>query len=594
MSLLALAAVFLGAAVVAVPIFRRLGLGAVLGYLVAGLAIGPWGLNLFSQVEDLLHFAEFGVVLLLFIIGLELQPKRLWTLRKSVFGQGGAQVLITATVISGVVYLLADLTPGAAVTIGLGLSLSSTAFALQTLAEKHQLSTRHGRSAFSILLFQDMAVIPMLALLPLLSPVEDTSTGNPYLLAARTVAVLIGVVVGGHFLLRHVLRLVARSGVQEIFTAMALLTVVGTALLMEAVGLSMALGAFLAGVLLADSEYRHELEANIEPFKGLLLGLFFIAVGMSVDVGLIVASPGLVLALVVGLLAIKFAVLFALGRFQGLDFTSSLNLAAIISQGGEFAFVIFNMAVGDRIMDAALADLLIVVVTLSMVFTPLLFGLSGYWAGKLKAPASKGPYDQPPAENQMVIIAGFGRFAQITARILRAKKIPFTALESNQEQVDLARLFGNKVYYGDASRLEVLRAAGADTATAFVLAIDDVEESLHIAATVRKHFPGLKIYARARDRQHAYRLMDLGIDVVWREMFLSSLELSRDLLRGLGYSGAESNRVISRFRQHDEQLLYAHRSLHSDHEKMVHITRQAARELEELFTQDEANEAQTE
>ena len=591
MSLLVEAAVFLAAAVIAVPLFKRLGLGAVLGYLAAGVAIGPWALGLVSDVDHILDFAEFGVVLLLFVIGLELQPARLWTMRRSVFGLGGAQVFVTAALLSVAGYAL-GLGPTAAGVVGLSLSLSSTAFALQTLAEKNQLTTRHGRTAFSILLLQDLAVIPMLAIVPLLGLKATGPLDSSGVIAAvQTVAIVLAVAVGGRYLLRPLLRVVAATGTREVFTAMALLTVVGTALLMETVGLSMALGAFLAGVLLADSEYRHALEADIEPFKGMLLGLFFIAVGMSLNVGLVAQRPGLVLALVAGLIAIKFLVLFSLGRLTGLTQTSARSLAVTLSQGGEFAFVIFGVAVAAQLLEPGLAELLIAVVTVSMAVTPLLSFLNDKMAGSSPEKRAAGEFDAPPEKERHVIIAGFGRFGQIVARVLRAKKIPFTALEISPARIDFVRKYGNKIYYGDASRLALLHAARAGKAAAFVLAIDDVEASLRTAATVRKHFPELTIYARARDRKHAHRLMDLGVTIMRRATLHSSLDLAGALLTGLGLTASEAEQAVETFRQHDEMLLFAHYWHHNDEEKMQALSKEGARELEELFEQDAAEEA---
>ena len=592
MSLLGQAAIFIGAAVVAVPLTKRLGLGAVLGYLAAGMVIGPWGLGLIGDVESILHFAEIGVVLLLFIIGLELQPSRLWTMRKSVFGLGALQVAISA-VILGAAGLALGLPWVAALIVGLSLSLSSTAFALQTLAEKGQMPTRHGRAAFSILLFQDLAVIPILALLPLLAPRDGAAEQDlmsQALAAALAIGAVAAVILGGRLILRPGLRLVAASGIREVFTAFALLTVLGTALIMEQVGLSMALGAFLAGVLLADSEYRHALEADIEPFKGLLLGLFFIAVGMSVNVGLLIERPGEIALLVVGLIAAKMAVLAGLGRAWGLNTRSSVYLAAAISQGGEFAFVIFGIAVGAQALEPGLAELLILVVTISMAVTPLLIlAVERLAAGRGKTGQGE---DQAPAveEENQVIIAGFGRFGQIVGRVLRAKRIGFTALEASSAQVDFVKKFGNKIYYGDASRLDLLRAAKADQARILVLAIEDVEVSLRAAETVRQFFPNLTIYARARNRDHAYKLMDLGIDHVTRETFHSGLEVARSVLGGLGLSNTESRKIVETFRAHDERRLMAHRDIHHDEDKMAAMARTWATELEEILEDDERAE----
>ena len=589
MSLLAQSVIFLGAAVVTVPIAKRNGLGSVLGYLAAGAAIGPWALGLISDVESILHFAEFGVVLLLFVIGLELRPARLWLMRRAVFGLGGVQVAATALVFGGAGALL-GLSWKEALVAGLALALSSTAFALQNLAEKNQLTTRHGRAAFAVLLFQDMAVIPILALVPLLAAEGGAATGVGVALSVlKVLAVLAGVVVGGHFLLHQAFRLVARSRVREVFTALALFTVVGMGLLMEAVGLSMALGAFLAGVLLAESEFRHALEADIEPFKGLLLGLFFIAVGMSINFGLVAERPLALAGLVIGLLLIKFAVLLVLGRASGLATASALKLAAVVSQGGEFAFVILGVAIGNRIMGRELAELLFLVVIVSMVLTPVVSLAVERLTGRRNG-AAEAAYDMPADDENQVIIAGFGRFGQIVARILRAKGIGFTALEASPEQVDFVKKYGNKVYYGDAARLDLLRAAKADQATVLVLAIDDVEASLRTAETVRNHFPNLTVYARARNRRHAYQLMDLGIDVIQRETFLSSLEIAREVLKGLGLPDYDAERTVETFRQVDERRLYDSYGMHDDEEKMIYLAKQAAEELEEMFAQDEKTE----
>ena len=581
--------IFLAAAVIAVPVFRRLGLGAVLGYLAAGVAVGPRGFGLVGDVGSILHFAEFGVVLLLFVIGLELQPTRLWTMRRSVFGLGGAQVLVTAALLALAAYALGA-PPLAAIVAGLGLSLSSTAFALQTLAEKGQLTTRHGRAAFSVLLFQDLAAIPMLALVPLLGGgMEGAGGGDIALGIAKVAAVLAAVVIGGRLVLNRLLRLVAASGIREAFTAMTLLTVVVTALLMEVVGLSMALGAFLAGVLLAESEYRHALEADIEPFKGLLLGLFFIAVGMSMDLHLIVDEPLTVLGLVAGLVLLKAAVLFGLARLTGAGPMVALRLAATIAQGGEFAFVIFGAAVMAGAMPEPLSSLLILVVGLSMAATPPLMAAAEWLAARGEAPP---PCDmeQAPVEENQVIIAGFGRFGQMVGRLLRARKIGFTALEISPDQVDFVRRFGSKVHYGDASRLDLLRAAKAGAAKIFVLAIDDVEASLRTAETVRRHFPNLKIYARARNRQHAYGLMEIGAEMIERETLLSSLDVGRRVLEGLGFTASEAARTTEMFHDHDVRRLNEHFEMRHDEERMVRLAREWAVELEELFEQDAAEE----
>jgi monovalent cation:proton antiporter-2 (CPA2) family protein len=575
------ATLFLLATVLLVPVFKRIGLGAVLGYLAAGTAIGPSGLGLVSDVDEILHFSEFGVVLLLFIIGLELQPKRLWVMRKSIVGLGALQVLVTTAAL-GLAGRALGLTWTEALVVGFILSLSSTAFALQLLGERQELTSRHGRAAFSILLFQDMAVIPALALIPLAAPEADHARQFSLWDVAQVVAIVGGVVLGGRYVLYHAFRWIAQSRVNEVFTAMALLTVAGTALLMDAAGLSMALGAFLAGVLLADSEYRHALEADIDPFKGILLGLFFISVGMSLNIGLIHAQWYLVLALVTGLLAIKFAVLAVLARLAGLSWSPSLRLAGVLPQGGEFAFVLLGSVAAAKLVPGDLVSLLIVVVTLSMAATPLIY----LAVTRLLRPTAAAPFDEIQAQDNQVIIAGFGRVGQIIARILRAKRIPFTALDSSSEHVDFVRRFGNKIYYGDASRLDMLRAANAEKAVLFVLAIDDVEASVRTAQLVRQNFPQLKVLARARNRKHAYRLMDIGGITVWRETFHTSLKMAEEVLKQLGLRALEAERAVATFEKHDENRLRANYESHTDQEKMIYLAREAAKELEELFNRD--------
>jgi monovalent cation:proton antiporter-2 (CPA2) family protein len=589
---LAQTAVFLAAAVLAVPLFRRFKLGAVLGYLAAGVVIGPSVLRLVADVDSIMRFAELGVVLLLFVIGLELQPSRLWILRRSVFGLGGAQVLLTALVL-GLIAFAFGLSWQSATVLGFALAMSSTALVLQVLAERKQLTTRYGRSAFAILLFQDLAVIPLLALIPLLAAGPAVAHGvNLWLAGLKALAVIAAVVVGGRMLLKPVFDVVARADIQEIFTAAALLVVIVVSLLMSAVGLSMSLGAFLAGVLLADSEYRHQLEAAIEPFKGLLLGLFFISVGMSVDLSVIAREPVTIVAAVAGLMLLKAVIVFAIGRLAGHGAESARNLAAALSQGGEFAFVLFGLAAGYRIMDAQLVDWLVVVVTLSMAATPFALAFNDALSRKLRKPLSEEQFDNIDAGDSRVIIAGFGRVGQIVGRILYVKKIAFTALDRSPEQVESVRRFGSKVYYGDASRLDLLRAARADRAKILVLAVDDVEASIQTAETVRRHFPQLKIYARARNRFHAYRLMDVGCELIERETFRSSLHLAEGVLTALGVSEWEAQLTVTRFQAHDEKTLVRQRAVYHDETQLRQTAIEAAKELEGLFEQDREDAAQ--
>jgi len=591
MSFLQEASIFLGAAIIAVTLFNKFGLGSVLGYLMAGVVIGPWGLGLITGVEDILHFAGLGVVLLLFIIGLELQPSRLWVLRRSIFGMGMVQVLATAVVFT-IIGVALGLEIAAAAVIGIGLSLSSTAFVLQLLAEKKQLSTVHGRASFAILLFQDLAVIPVLALLPLLG-VSDTVTTQAEVTqkVITGVVAIVALVVGGRYLLRPLFRLVAASGGQEIFSATSLMLVIVSTLLMDMAGLSMGLGGFVAGVLLADSEYRHEIEANIEPFKGLLLGLFFISVGMSVNIGLLASQPGEVLALVAGLLLVKFLVLYGLGLGFRMPVRCTRNLAFVLSQGGEFAFVLFPVAAGYRILDASLTETLVLVVSLSMAATPLLFMFNEKVLKPRLDDRAQPVFDRIDDPAAPVIIAGFGRVGQIIGRLLRIKRIPFTALEISQTQVDFVRKFGGKLYYGDASRLELLRAAHIEQARIFVLAVNDIESSLKIAATVKRNFPRLEIYARARNRHHAHMLMDLGVKIFVRETYFSSLRLAEEVLCGLGLERADVAASIEKFTNYDEAALIRQHAIHHDETRLIQSVKEAAEDLQSLFETDVASQS---
>ena len=589
MSLLAQIAIFLAAAVIAIPIFRRFKLGSVLGYLTAGIIIGPASLGLIKGVEATQNIAQFGIVLLMFVIGLELQPSRLWVLRRSIFVLGTAQVVATAIGVGVVAYFLFDQTWQAALVIGFALSMSSTALALQLLAERGQLNSQFGRSAFSILLFQDVSVMPALALLPLLGASEMSAAPGGWLVI-KLIAVLGAVIIGGRYVLRPMLRIIAASGVAEAFTAAGLLIVLGTALLVSQVGLSLSLGSFLAGVLLADSEFRHELEADIEPFKGLLLGLFFISVGMSANLGLVREKPFLIIGLTVCLVVFKILVLWAIGRISGLSENASRGLAISLPSGGEFAFVLFGVAAGLRIMDSQVADLLVLVVTASMILSPVLLAL---YDVTFKASESDGrPFDTPVELYPKVIIAGFGRFGQIVGRILRAKQIAFTALEANQTQVDFLRSFGNQVFYGDASRLELLRAARAENAEVFVLAIDDVEASVKTAQLIRQYFPHLKIFARARNRQHAFRLMDLDVRYIIRETLVSSLEMSVQVLEALGQSKSKAVETVHRFRAYDEATMAKQHAVKDDEKKFLATTRESAEQLLHLFEADSEQPAE--
>jgi glutathione-regulated potassium-efflux system protein KefB len=589
---LAETAILLAAAVLAVSLFRFLHLSSILGYVAAGLVIGPWGLNLIGNVGRITRVSEFGIVLLLFIIGLELQPTRLWVMRRTVFGLGAAQVAL-CTVLLGAAAWSLGLAPVAAGIVGFGLSLSSTPLVLQVLAERGQLHAQHGRAAFSILLFQDLAVLPVLAVLPMLAPQDSAAaSGNAWWLGLlKLLVVIAGVIIGGgRLLLRPALRIVARARVAEVFTAAALLTVIVTALIANQAGLSASLGAFLAGVLLADSEFRHELEADLEPFKGLLLGLFFLCVGMSANLGLLKSEPLTLLAVTGGFLAIKVLSVAALGRLARCRGGSAWKLGFTLPAGGEFAFVLFTLAARERLLDGATADLLVLAVTLSMMLGPLLLIAQEVVLSRWLRPPQPA-YDPIDERDRPVIIAGFGRFGQIVARVLRMRHQSFTALDSSQTHVDFVRRFGNKVYYGDASRLELLRAAGAATARILVLALDDVEASIRTAVLAREQFPGLKVFARARNRQHAFALMDAGVSVIVRETYSSSLEMAGRVLEALGDSPAAARAAVHRFREHDEATLAAQYQVKEDETKFLATSREAAQQLEKLFESDEPKRA---
>jgi glutathione-regulated potassium-efflux system protein KefB len=592
-SLLQAAVVFLFAAVLTVPLAKRLQLGAVIGYLFAGVIIGPSVLGLIGNPESVSHISELGVVLLLFIIGLELSPKRLWVMRKAVFGVGMAQVLLTGLVIGSVALLAFGQPLNTAVVLGLGLALSSTAFGLQSLAERKELNSPHGRLAFAILLFQDIAAIPLIAMVPLLAGTGDNVSASDGLThGLEVLGVIAIVVVGGRYLLRPVFRIVAKTKIQEVSTATALLVVIGTAWLMDLVGVSMALGAFLAGLLLADSEYRHELESQIEPFKGLLLGLFFMSVGMGANLSLLLSEPLIVLGLTLLLIFIKLPLLFIVGRLAGgLGKESALRLGIVLAAGGEFAFVVFKIGSDQGLFDARLYDILVLTITLSMAMTPLLLlGIAHLLKPKPVTVEVPDEYKDINTDSPRVVIAGMGRMGQIVARILRAQNIPFVALDTAVESIEFSRSFGNvPVFYGDPLRPEILRAAKVEQAEFFIIATDDPDINIKTAELVNKLYPNIKIIARARNRQHVHRLLDVGAQAV-RETFYSSLEMSRRTLIGLGLSQTQADARISRFKRHDEQVLAAQHLVYDDAAKVLQTAREARKELAQLFEADRLEE----
>ncbi|WP_181708110.1 monovalent cation:proton antiporter-2 (CPA2) family protein [Chthonobacter rhizosphaerae] len=556
-------ATYLAAAVASVPIAKRLGLGSVLGYLVAGLVVGPSVLGLVNADPEMMHVAEFGVVMMLFLVGLELQPSRLWQMRGAVFGLGGLQLGVTAVAVAAVALLFGQ-GFGPSVAIGLILAMSSTAIVLQALAEKGLLKSPPGEATFAVLLFQDIAIIPILAVMPLLggAGASEAAHADPTLIdrlpgwaAALTVLAAVAlIVVAGRLALRPVLDFMATTRLREIFTATALLLVASTALLMQSVGLSPALGAFLAGVVLADSEYRHEIETDIEPFKGLLLGLFFISVGASINVSLVLAEPVLLAALVAGIVALKALVLYPIARAAKLARSDAALMAIALSQIGEFAFVLLSFAGQNRILDGGTGSLLTAAVALSMLTTPVLFILfERLTAGRADRPDDRAP--DTIEERNRVIIAGFGRVGQIVGRILIGRGIKVTVLEHDAEQLEALRRFGFKLYYGDARRHDLLHAAGADEASILVVATDDKDTTAAIIEMARRNFPHLKIIARAFDRPHAYELEALGADSVVRETFAGSIEMGTETLKALGLPGFESERIGRIFRRHDTETM---------------------------------------
>lgn len=593
------ALVYLTAAVVSVPIAKRIGLGSVLGYLIAGVIIGPAVLGLIGEGgQDIIHFAEFGVVMMLFVIGLELEPSLLWKMRNSILGLGGMQVLVTSILV-GVAALIAGVHWQASIALGLTLSLSSTAIVLQTMKEKGLMKTDSGQSSFAVLLFQDIAVIPMLAIFPLLATQAVNSYDDHQTLVgslpgwAQTLSVLAAVasiVVGGKYLIRPVFRFIAQSRLLEIFTAAALLLVIGIAVLMTQVGLSPALGTFLAGVVLANSEYRHELISDIEPFKGLLLGLFFISVGASINFNLILESPLPIAGLVIILMVVKGLVLFSLGKFFKIGIDQNLIFSVSLAQSGEFAFVLFSFAAQNSIIETNIINIMVAVVALSMAMTPIVIVINE----KLILPRF-GTKEQVERESDTieednpVIIAGFDKFGNIVGRLLKANGIGTTVLDFDSDRVEILRKLGLKVYYGDASRHELLHTAGAEKAKLIIIAFDNAEKNISLVATVKKHFPHLKILVRAIDRPDAYELLNTGINEVYRETIDVSLRMGIDAMRMLGVRAYRAHRAAKTFLKHDEKALRELSLMHGDKKEYLSAARQYIAELEELIQSDDTD-----
>jgi glutathione-regulated potassium-efflux system ancillary protein KefC len=592
------ALVYLLAAIISVPVAKRLGFGSVLGYLLAGMIIGPFVLGLIGhEGEDVMHFAEFGVVMMLFLIGLELKPNLLWQMRRSIFGLGGLQLLISAAAIAVVAVLLGQ-TPGAGIAIGLMLGLSSTAIVLQTLTEKGLIKQTSGQASFSVLLFQDISVVPILALIPLLAgksgPAPEAAGEVRYLAGIEItgwfqvlliLVVITGIVVVGRYFARTIFRIIARTGLREIFTATALLVVIAIAITMDLVGLSPALGAFLAGVVLANNEYRHELETDIEPFKGLLLGLFFISVGASIDFRLLVATPGIVMALLAGLIAIKFIILFILGRVFGVRGGQNTLFAFSLAQGGEFAFVLVAFSVENGVLAQSVSNLLILVVALSMAITPLLLLFNDRVLFPLVFRTQNvDEHDEIEESGNPVIIAGFGGFGMVIGRFLIANGLNATILDDNPDNIQVLRKLGYKVYYGDATRPDLLRSAGAGDAKVLVVAVSDKANSLKIIDLAQRNHPHLKIMARSTDMDHMYELMKRGVKDMVSDTFESSVDLGIKTLGHLGYNSYHAHRLAQTFKAHNNKVVHDLYTHHQEDEKhYLSEAKKHAVELEELL-----------
>ena len=565
--------VYLAAGVIAVPLCRRLGLGSVLGYLIAGMVIGPWGLALSADPQTVLQFSEFGVVLLLFLIGLELNAQRVWSLRRAIFGLGGVQVGATIAAVAAIALALGQpLAVG--VVAGMGIAMSSTAIGLATLSEKNLLQTPGGQASFAVLLFQDLAVIPLILVLGVLGGESD---GFHLMDLAKALGMIVLLIAAGRVLVRPVLRFVAQARLREVFVGFSLLVVLGTAALTEWAGLSMALGAFLAGVMLADSEYRHELELDIEPFKGLLLGLFFIAVGMSVDLGLFLRAPWLVLGIALGIVALKLAILFPIAQLFGYcNRADAGTFAVALSQAGEFAFVLFGAA--GSILPKETAAILNAGVAVSMLTTPLLFNL--YERLNFQEPEKRAA--DTIRESNPVIVAGFGRFGQVVVRVLRGLGIGATVIDHDPGQIDTVRRFGWKAYYGDATRMDLLESAGAAQAKLLLVAIDDTEGAMRMVQRARRYFPGLAIVVRAHSRTDAYEYAEMGVPAV-REMLGSALDATGRVLGTLGYSEREVETILRRFREYDEQQISRNAPHRHDVDKLIALSEQGRRDIAELL-----------
>lgn len=571
---------FLLASAIAVPLFRRLGLGAILGYLVAGIVIGPQGLSLIHDPAEVLHFSELGVILLLFLIGLELNPASLWSMRKHIALLGGGQLLLSAAALTALAILVFAIPRSPAIVVALALALSSTAFAIQLMAEKGIMGTQNGRRGFSILLMQDLAVIPILFIVQALAGVSDDSFSW-----GISIGALVLLVVSGRYLINPLLKLIAKHGGREAMTAAALAVVLGAAVLMELVHLSMSLGAFLAGILLANSSFRHQLETDIEPFKALTLGIFFIAIGMTMNVQLFLSQPLLLIGLAIGLMLVKSVIIAMLFRLSGIAWRQNLPIAFMLCQGGEFGFVIMSQGQSLQLLDPQLSAMINLVIGLSMAMTsPVVQIISRIMERSADAPNRE--FDDIQNTEPEVLILGFGRFGQITGRILSANHIPFTALDKEPEHIDFVKRFGNKIYYGDARRMDLLEQAGAGTARVIMIAIDQPDCALELVNIVKEQFPQVKLVVRARNRMNFLQLKAAGADVVIREVFAASLQAAQETLVGLGMNTTNARRLTRLFDQHDSEMLQRAAEHHGDMDALIEMNKQGRQELARLFAED--------
>lgn len=582
--------IFLLFSLLVVPFFKKGGMSTVLGFICVGLLIGPSLLKLVSDFESIMHFSELGIQCLLFIVGLEIHPKKLWELRKHLVRLGGLQVVLTTVILTSILtvfhFKILD-----SFIIGFGLSLSSTAFAMQSLIEKNQLKSEHGRSSFAILLMQDLVAIPALAVFPYLAQLSGQSIAqvkSPDWI--KGLLIILGLLLASRLVIRPIFRLVASTRIREIFTALTLFIVLGVDFLMVQVGLSAALGAFIAGVLLADSEYKHELEAHLEPFKGLLMGLFFIAVGMSVNLSLFIEKPLILLSYTFGYLIVKSAIIYLVSRLFKLEHENAKLTALNVAQGGEFAFFIFGLAYGYKLLTQSDYQLFMTMIAFSMLLNPLLFWIDQRIENKIikckPEQEIKTNYDSIDEKEAGIIIAGFGRFGQSFGRILKAQNINFVAIDHDPQHIEMVRKFGNKVYYGDATRKEILEAAGIKTAKYFILCIVDHEVSLKVVQTIKEHYPHIEIFARARNRNHVFELYNLGVKHVQREVFDSSVNFVGELLQVLGFKTEITQKMISKFKQHDQILLQEQYKVHKDDYLMRSVSQNSQKQLEEILAEE--------